>query len=56
MSPNEIREKEDLPRLPGFDTPMVPANMNGTKPDATPGDHPTNDPPADPANNDGMQA
>lgn len=46
MSPNEIREKEDLPRLPGFDTPMVPANMGGTAPEKKPDDSP--DPQADP--------
>lgn len=44
MTPNEIREKEDLPRLPGFDTPMVPANMNGTAPDDTPDDSPDSQP------------
>ena len=50
MTPNEIREKEDLPRLDGFDLPMVPANMNGTPPEEPPADSPDPqaDPPADP--------
>lgn len=43
MTPNEIREKEDLPRLPGFDTPMVPANMSG-KPPEKQQDEPNDDP------------
>lgn len=33
MTPNEIREKEDLPHLDGFDLPMVPSNMGGAKPE-----------------------
>ena len=46
MTPNEIREKEDLPRLPGFDLPMVPANMSGTPPEQQPASGTQGDQPA----------
>ena len=55
MSPNEIREKEDLPRIPGFDKPMVPANMNGSAPDNSPDSPPDTTSPAD-DNPDGSEA
>ena len=33
VTPNEIRAWEELPPLPGFDTPLVPGNMGGAPPD-----------------------